>query len=177
MAFSFYLNAHLSFLTEHSAIMLPLYLRGFGMGIIYSALLAVSLIDIPKEKMAQASGINNVVRQLGGSFGVAILATFLTTRVNYHTQMYGESLQVNSPAYQATQKNMSASIVHHAGSSVSAAQKQSQYIMVTNVTKQAYIEGINDDFLIAAIVTLIGGIPVLFLRVRKKSLTHKGHDK
>jgi DHA2 family multidrug resistance protein len=171
MSFSFYLNSHLSFLTEHSAIMLPLYLRGFGMGVIYSALLAVSLIDIPKEKMAQASGINNVVRQLGGSFGVAILATFLSTRVNYHVQQYGGALQQNSPSYQYTLKNMSETFVHNSGSSDAVAKKQSQSIIVSNVTRQAYIEGINDDFLIAAVVTLMGGLPVIFLRVRKKKKT------
>ena len=168
MSFSFYLNAHLSFLTEHSAIMVPLYLRGLGMGIIYSALLAVSLIDIPKEKMAQASGINNVVRQLGGSFGVAILATFLTTRVNYHSQLYGGVLDANTPVYQSTIKKTSESIVHHTGNSMAVAKKQSNNMIVANVNKQAFIEGINDDFLIASVVTLIGGIPVIFLRVRKK---------
>jgi len=148
--------------------MLPLYIRGFGMGVIYSALLAVSLIDIPKEKMAQASGINNVVRQLGGSFGVAILATFLTTRVNYHSQLYGGALDANTPVYQSTIKKTSESIVHSTGNSLAVAKKQSNYMIVSNVSKQAFIEGINDDFLIASFVTLIGGIPVLFLRVRKK---------
>ena len=168
MSFSFYLNAHLSFLTEHSAIMLPLYLRGFGMGIIYSALLAVSLVDIPREKMAQASGINNVVRQLGGSFGVAILATFLSTRVSYHTEMYGGALQPNSAVYQSTVKNLNESAVHNAGSSAAIAKRQSQAIIVSNVNKQAFIEGVNDDFMVAAIVTLLGGIPIFFLRVRRK---------
>ena len=168
MSLSFYLNSHLSFLTEHAAIMLPLYLRGLGMGIIFSALLAVSLVDIPKEKMAQASGINNVVRQLGGSFGVAILATFLSTRVSFHTEMYGGALQSNSPEYQSTVKNLSETFVHNAGSSGAIARKQAQYMVVSNVSKQAFIEGVNDDFLVASIVTLIGGIPILFLRVRKK---------
>lgn len=168
MSLSFYLNAHLSFLTEHSAIMVPLYLRGLGMGIIYTALLAVALIDIPKEKMAQASGINNVVRQLGGSFGVALLATFLTTRVNYHAEMYGSALQQNTPLYQTTLKHISESVEHNAGSPMAIARKQSQYMIVSNVSKQAFIEGINDDFIIAAVVTLLGGIPVLFLKVRKK---------
>jgi len=168
MSFSFYLNAHLSFLTEHSAIMFPLYLRGVGMGVIYSALLAVSLIDIPKEKMAQASGINNVIRQLGGSFGVALLATFLTTRVNFHAQNYGGALQTNTPAYQTTVKKMSESFVHSTGSSMAAAKRQSQFVIMSDVTKQAYIEGINDDFLIASVVTLIGGVPILFLRTKKK---------
>jgi len=168
MSFSFYLNSKLSFMTEHAQIMLPLYIRGLGMGIIYSALLAVSLVDIPREKMAQASGINNVIRQLGASFGVAILATVLTSRVNFHSQIYGGSLESNSPVYQSTTRNISEAMVRDAGSSAATAKKLSQYMIVTNVTKQAFIEGINDDFLLAAIVTLIGGVPIIFLRVRKK---------
>ncbi|MCE1200352.1 MAG: DHA2 family efflux MFS transporter permease subunit [Marinilabiliales bacterium] len=168
MSFSFYLNSHLSFLTEHSAVMIPLYLRGLGMGVIYSSLLAVSLIDIPRDKMAQASGINNVVRQLGGSFGVAILATFLSTRVNYHADMYGGALQSNNPSYQITARHIGESAVRSAGSSIAVAKKQAQMVIASNVSKQAYIEGINDDFLIASLVTLIGGVPIFFLRTKKK---------
>jgi DHA2 family multidrug resistance protein len=168
MSFSFYLNAQLSFLTEHSFIMIPLYLRGLGMGIIYTALLSVSLIDVPREKMAQASGITNVIRQLGGSFGVALLATLLTTRVIFHSQMYGGEMEANSPAYQQVAKNIGVSAVHDAGSSIPQAKRQAQALISAHVNQQAFIEGINDDFLIAAFVTLIGGIPVLFLRVRKK---------
>jgi DHA2 family multidrug resistance protein len=37
-----------------------------------------------------------------------------------------------------------------------------------NLTNQAYIQGIDDDFLIAAGLTLIGGIPVFFLHSKKK---------
>ena len=65
-------------MTEHWYIMLSLYLRGFGMGLMFTPLSAVALLDIPREKMAQASGLINVIRQIGGSLGVAIFATILT---------------------------------------------------------------------------------------------------
>jgi DHA2 family multidrug resistance protein len=92
----------------------------------------------------------------------------LTSRVNFHSQIYGGSLESNAPVYQSTTRNISETMVRDAGSSAATAKKLSQYMIVTNVTKQAFIEGINDDFLLAAIVTLIGGVPVIFLRVRKK---------
>jgi DHA2 family multidrug resistance protein len=82
--------------------------------------------------------------------------------------MYGGTMQANSPAYQTVARNMSESFVHNSGSSPSDARKQSQYMMVSNVTKQAYIQGINDDFMVASVMTLLGGIPIIFLRVRKK---------
>jgi DHA2 family multidrug resistance protein len=57
---------------------------------------------------------------------------------------------------------------HNLGSSLPNAIKQSQMVMVGNVNKQAYIQGIDDDFFIATLITIIGVIPVLFLVVKKK---------
>jgi DHA2 family multidrug resistance protein len=69
-AFSFYMNSLLSWLTEINFIMMTLYLRGFAMGLTFTSLSAVSLLEIPRDKMAQASAITNSIRQLGGSLGV-----------------------------------------------------------------------------------------------------------
>jgi MFS transporter, DHA2 family, multidrug resistance protein len=40
-------------------------------------------------------------------------------------------------------------------------------MLMSNLSKQAYIQGINDDFLLAGIVTLLGGIPIIFLHTTK----------
>jgi MFS transporter, DHA2 family, multidrug resistance protein len=170
MTFSFYLNTFMSFLTEHWYIMLSLYLRGFAMGIMFTPLSAVALMDVPREKMAQASGLFNVIRQIGGSLGVAILATLLTTRVNYHTQTFGESLSRTSPVYQQVNARLAGHISYTVGSSSTTAGKQAQAVLSSHLAKQAFIEGVNDDFLFAAIVTFIGGIPVFFLHSKKKKL-------
>jgi len=170
MAFSFYLNSKLSYMTELRTLMVSLYLRGLGMGLMFTALSTVSLIEIPREKMAQASGISNSVRQLGGSLGVAILATLLTTRVLYHSQQFGSSVNTRSEIFQETSNNIRYHIQHEAGSSPANAAKQSQAMILSNLSKQSYIEGINDDFMLAAIITLLGGIPVLFLHTKKSKL-------
>lgn len=168
LTFSFYINSSLSFLTEHSYIMSALYLRGLGMGILFTPLSAIALLEIPREKMAQASGLFNVVRQLGGSFGVAILATVLTTRVNYHAEMYGSAVAAKSQVYTNVTNNLVYNIEKNAGSSFSDASKQSQLVILSHVNKEAYISGIDDDFLIAALITLLGGAPVFWLHVKKK---------
>jgi DHA2 family multidrug resistance protein len=173
LGFSFYLNSNMSFLTEHSGVMVTLYLRGFAMGIMFTPLMAISLLDIPREKMAQASGISNVIRQLGGSFGVAILATLLISRVSYHTEMYGESVMPRSETYQNVSLQIKQQIISHSGSSPATAARQSQAMIVGQLNKESYIRGIDDDFLVACMFTLIGGIPVLFLRVKKKIASTK----
>jgi len=55
-----------------------MYLRGVAMGLLFSPLSALALTEISRTEMAQASGLMNVIRQVGGSFGVAILQTLLT---------------------------------------------------------------------------------------------------
>ena len=103
------------------------------MGLMFTALSTIALIEIPREKMAQASGITNSVRQLGGSLGVAILATLLTSRVNYHAQQYGHALNPRSEVFQETAKNIKFHIVHDAGASVSKASGISQSIIISNM--------------------------------------------
>ena len=147
--------------------MFTLYLRGLAMGLMFTPLTAISLLEIPREKMAQASAITNSIRQLGGSLGVAILATMLTTRVNFYSQVYGEAVKPGSVVYQQTIARTKSYMQHQAGSSPINSTKQCQALLISNLSKQAYIQGVNDDFLLAGIVTLIGGIPIIFLHTKK----------
>lgn len=174
LAFSFYLNSQLSWMTELKFIMLSLYLRGLGMGLLFTALSTVSLLDMPREKMAQASAITNSIRQLGGSLGVALLATLLTTRVGYHSQIFGGSVRQGSEIYQETMNKIKFHVQHDAGTSPANAARQGQALLMSNLSRQAYIQGINDDFLIACFITLAGGVPIIFLKSKKsknKNLT------
>ena len=168
LVLSFYLNSELSFLTERSYVMTSLYLRGFGMGMIFTPLSTMSLLTLPREKMAQASGISNTIRQIAGSMGVALLSTVLTSRVNFHAQVYGGAIQSGSQVFQNTTRNIATYIQHNAGSSYATALKQSQSILMSNVSSQAFIQGINDDFLLAAGITMLGFIPIIMLKSKKK---------
>ena len=176
-AFTFYLNSQLSIYTERPFIMLTLYLRGLAMGLMFTPLSTISLSEISRDKMAQASGITNTIRQIGGSLGVALLATLLSTRVAYHSQLYGESIQPRSEIFQRTVTNIKTSIQYNAGASPTNAVKLSQTAIITNLSKQAYVQGINDDFLLAGIITLVGGIPIFFLHTKNskkaKQISHE----
>jgi DHA2 family multidrug resistance protein len=173
LTISFLLNSSLSFLTENNFIMLSLYLRGFAMGLLFTPLQTVALLQIPREKMAQASGISNTIRQLGGSLGIAILATVLSSRVNFHSQMYSQAIQPKSQVFMNTLNHLTYNMQHNLGSSFANAARQGQMVVLSNVNKQAYIQGIDDDFLIAAIITLVGVIPILFLVAKKKNKFQK----
>jgi len=58
-------------------------------------------------------------------------------------------------------------IQQHGGGSFATALRQAQSIVISNVGSQAFIQGINDDFLIAAIISLIGFLPILMLKSKR----------
>jgi len=168
LGISFLFNSQLTYLSEHSFVMTSLYLRGFAMGIIFTPLSTLSLLTMPRDKMAQASGISNTVRQLGGSLGVAIFTTMLTTRVNFHMQMFGQAIQAGSQEFKNVTANLAYFAQQHMGSNMATAALQSKSMIMSHVSKQAYIAGIDDDFWMAAIFTFVGLIPVLIMRTKNK---------
>lgn len=172
LGLSFVLNSKLTYLSENSFVMLSLYIRGFAMGIVFTPLSNLSLLTIPREKMAQASGISNTIRQFGGSLGVAMFTTLLISRVNYHSQMYGAAIQSGSQQFKNVASNLAFYAQQHVGGNMATAVQQSKYMILSHVNKQAYIQGIDDDFWIAALITLIGVIPVFIMRSKKQTI-HK----
>jgi DHA2 family multidrug resistance protein len=169
LAASLYLNSRLSLSTEHRQIMLALYVRGLGLGLVFTPLSTIALSEIPRDKMAQASGLFNVIRQIGGSFGVALLGTMLTRRTIFHTAMFGQAVDVNSPAYRHAASVLQQFAQHTAGGTASDASIRAAALIGSNVSRQAFIQAINDDFLIAAGITIVVTVPVLLLRTRKRS--------
>ena len=164
MAISFYLNFFLSFLTESWYVMLSLILRGIGMGILFTPLLTLSLANIRTEMMAQASSVTNIIRQMGGSFGVAIFSHMLTQRTNYHAQRYSESLDYTGEIYRRTIQNLSDFAQQAAGATSHTAQSLAEQLIIRRLNLEAYIGGINDDFYIAFIVTLLCLLPIFWLK-------------
>ncbi|MTK54601.1 DHA2 family efflux MFS transporter permease subunit [Paludibacter sp.] len=173
LAASFFINYNLSFTSEHSFIMLALYIRGFGMGLIFAPLSSMSLLTISREHMAQASSISNTVRQIGGSLGVAILSTLLTSRTSFHAQVYGQAIESTSQTFQNVTQNMAYYIQQHGGSTLPTALKQGQTLLMQHVNVQAFIQGVDDDFFLAAVISLLGFIPILLSHSKKKSVAMK----
>lgn len=165
---SFYLNSMLSVFSEHAQIMVPMYLRGVAMGLLFSPLSALSMTDIARHQMAQASGLINVIRQVGGSFGVAILQTLLTQRILLHTAVSGAGLDRSSPLFTRSIQMLQTHAIHDAGSSFQNAGAQSSMVIMSHFSQQMFVWGINDDFLFSAICTAACVIPVLILKTKKK---------
>ena len=84
--------------TAESDFFWPLLVRGLGLGFLFLPLTFLSLQGLKGRDIPQSTGINNMLRQLGGSFGIAVLATYLGNRTVYNRAVLGTHLSVNDPA-------------------------------------------------------------------------------
>ena len=84
MTLSFWLASRFTIHTTHHHILFVLYLRGFGMGLTFAPLNLFSLKNLTQQDMAAAAGISNSIKQLAGSFGIAILTVVFTARTAFH---------------------------------------------------------------------------------------------
>src|SRR6185437_14884106 len=80
-----YLMMHFSPLSSHQQILQMLYVRGFAMAFLFVPINSSILSQFSGSDMGQVSGLLNLFRQLGGSVGIAVVATLLETmsRQNY----------------------------------------------------------------------------------------------
>jgi DHA2 family multidrug resistance protein len=67
----------------------PRFVQGFGVGFIFAPLNTVALATVPREKMGNATALLNVVRNLGGGIGIAMMATLIARRSQEHQTVLG----------------------------------------------------------------------------------------
>jgi hypothetical protein len=75
------------------SILPPFVIFGIGMGLFFPPVAYIVLGSVPREAAGQASGANNAIRELGGVFGVGVLATIFATYGSYRSgQAYTDGL-------------------------------------------------------------------------------------
>jgi DHA2 family multidrug resistance protein len=70
----------------------PRFIQGFGLGMTFVSLTTLTMSRISQENMGNATGIFNLMRNLGGSFGIAAATTILSRRSQFHQSRLVERL-------------------------------------------------------------------------------------
>src|SRR5690606_23240708 len=97
-AWSSYLTASVSIDTTFWTLVWWTVLSRIGLGLVFPSLTAGSLKVLPRELVGQGSGAVNFVRQLGGAFGVNLLAVFLERRTMLHADALAATQTSDNPA-------------------------------------------------------------------------------
>jgi DHA2 family multidrug resistance protein len=90
------LNIDITAATTGDALFWPQVIRGIGLSFVFIPLTQVAMASIGPEAAADASGLFNMVRNLGGSVGLALTAVIIDRRSIFHFQMISERVTGNS---------------------------------------------------------------------------------
>jgi DHA2 family multidrug resistance protein len=145
-------------------ISVPLILRGVAFGLILTPLQVMALSSLSSRQMAQGSSLLNLIRQVGGSFGVAIFGMILAQRNIFHRAVAGEGLDPNGEVFNNAVGHLKLALIGNSGVPPVDAHQVAAALIVETVAKNAYIQAICDVFFIVAVLSLASVIPVLLVR-------------
>jgi DHA2 family multidrug resistance protein len=165
MAGSLWLMGTLNLEADFFSIALPRILQGFGIGLFFVPLTASTYVNIPKEEMGNASGVFNLLRNLGGSFGVAAGTTLLTQRTQFHQNFLVEHITPYNPALREYAGRLAQAVPN-----LSASGGQTAFLAAVyrEVLRQANMLAFNDVFHLFAWATAILVPLTLFMRRRRR---------
>ena len=160
-SYSIYLMSRFNLQADFNTIFWPRVVMGAGMGFLFIPLTTLTLSRIRKEEMGNATAIFNLLRNLGGSFGVAIVTTLLTRRAQFHQVHLVEHLTSFDRNFQRILPQIS-QILRDRGFIPSCLNQGSLNLIYNQLLREASMLSFNDVFYILSII-LILTIPFVLL--------------
>jgi DHA2 family multidrug resistance protein len=154
---------HLTTSAGEADARIALIVRGAAMGLLFTPINNAAFGSLKPAEAQQASGLINLSRQLGGSFGIAVLSTYLTRHVQYHRADLASNFFAGNPAFDQRYSGAVSSLLAH-GSSLLQAQKTAYALLDLTLQKQAAMLAYNDSWLLILLSFLIVAPAVLVLR-------------
>jgi DHA2 family multidrug resistance protein len=148
--------------------LLPIIVRGVGLSLLFVPITTLALQDVPHDELGQATGLNNMMRQLGGSLGIAIITTIISSRLALHHAHLAEDISLNSPQF--TQRfNTMVTALTSKGYSLASAKQLALQSVNGAVMKQTFLLSYSDAFWIGGLIFMVA-IPFIFLQRFKRKV-------
>ena len=168
-SYSVHLMAQFNMQASLEAIIWPRIVMGFSLGFLFIPLQILSLSRIAKEDMGNATGIFNLLRNLGGSFGVAFVTTLLARRAQFHQDHLVQHLTIFDRNLQLAVPQIS-QLLQERGFVNSFPNQGGLGSIYNELLRQASMLSFNDTFyLLSAMMVVI--LPLLLLMRRGKDST------
>jgi MFS transporter, DHA2 family, multidrug resistance protein len=174
-AASSFMNLWLSPDTAGDQLLIPNVVRAVGQALILTPLSSISTSGTSPAEAGAASGLSNMLRNLGGAVGTAVLATVLTQREQFHSNIIGQSVTLYRDEVRQRIAELTNYFLAHGLSDPATAKHQAIVAIGKAVKRQALIIGFSDTFAIIGIVLAIAAIALLFARKPKPGAAGGAH--
>jgi DHA2 family multidrug resistance protein len=170
-AYSTHLMSNFSLSADFPTIIWPRIVLGIGMGFLFIPLTTLTMSGIRKEEMGNATGIYNLLRNLGGSFGVASVTTMIARGAQLHQNRLVDHLTPFDMNYQIAVRSAD-QVLQFKGidQAVGSIREASIY---SRMIRQASMMSFNDAFHMLSLLMIVT-VPLAFMMKKGKADTTAG---
>jgi DHA2 family multidrug resistance protein len=163
-AASNFMNIFMTSDTGSDQLFWPNVVRAVGQALAFAPLSAIATAGIEHENAGSASGLFNMMRNLGGAVGIAVLQTFLTKREQYHSNVLSQSVSLLEQATRTRLEALTQYFMNHGViDRVDAAHRA--YVAIGHIVqKQAFILAFSDTFYLLGAVLVVALMAALLLK-------------
>jgi DHA2 family multidrug resistance protein len=146
-------------------VILPSVLNGVAISFIFTPLTTAAVSHLQQAQMGNATGIYNLMRNLGGSLGIAMVSTLIVRRAQVHQAMMVGHLSPLDPIYTERLAGVAKALAPQSGTVL--AQMQAQALLYGSMQSQASLWAFVENFRLFGFFTLLC-IPLIFLLKKAK---------
>jgi DHA2 family multidrug resistance protein len=163
-AASNFMNIYMTSDYANDQLFWPDVVRALGQALVMAPLSAVATAGIEPENAGSASGLFNMMRNLGGAVGIAVLQTVLTKREQFHSNVLMQSVSVFEQATRTRIEQLTQYFMNHGVIDRTDAMHRAYVAIGHIVQKQAFILAFSDTFYLLGAALIVALIATLLLR-------------
>ncbi|MEV4607413.1 DHA2 family efflux MFS transporter permease subunit [Neorhizobium sp. LMR1-1-1.1] len=161
---SCFLNIFLSADNAGDQFWIPNIIRAIGQALVLTPITAITTAGIAPADAAAASGLTNMLRNLGGAVGTASLGTILTKREQFHSNIIGQSVTLARDEVRQRLDQLTGYFISHGVTDHVVAQRQAVIAIGRVVKKQSLIMGFSDTFAVIGTVLALAALTLLLAK-------------
>jgi DHA2 family multidrug resistance protein len=163
-AASNFMNIYMTADTAADQLLWPNVVRAVGQALVLTPLAAVASAGIEADNAGSASALFNMMRNLGGAIGIAMLQTFLTKREQFHSNVLGQSVTLFDEATRARIDHLVHYFLLHGVTDPAIAWHKAVIAIAHRVQQQAFTMAFADTFYLLGVALLVALLAILLLR-------------
>jgi DHA2 family multidrug resistance protein len=168
-AYSCFMNMTMSPDYAGDQLWIPNIVRAIGQAMVLTPLTSVMTGEIAPQDAAAASGISNMLRNLGGAIGTATLATIVTKREQFHSNIIGQSVTLGREEVRTRIAQTTEYFMAHGVPDPASARQQAIVALGKAVKRQALVMGYSDTFAVIGAMLVIAALAVFLTRKVKRA--------
>lgn len=151
---------------------LPLVFRALGAALLIVPLTALAVSELAPKDIPQGAALNNMMRQMGGSFGIALINTYIAQRAAFNrTALVTHISSLDFPTQERLQ--LATNRFVSSGSTLYEASRRALAALEATVVRQTYLLSYMDAFFLLCLLNACC-IPLVIITIRKKKAAPAG---